>query len=119
MSVLTKQITKLISQLNEQDQKTLMAFAEFLHANKTSHPENIAKPKIIPPMDGESVIAALKRLSAMYYMLDKTKMLNETSELVSQHVMQGREKTEVIALCEKLFEDHYQSMLNKKENTIP
>jgi len=118
MSALTKKITKLFSALNEQDQKTLMAFAEFLHANKTSHVEEIAKPKIIPPIDEESVIAALKRLSAMYYMLDKTKMLNEASELVSQHVMQGRDKADVIKSCEQLFEDHYQSMFNSKEKTV-
>ncbi len=118
MSALTKKITQLFSALNEQDQQTLIAFAEFLHANKTSPIEEIAKPKIIPPIDDESVIAALKRLSVMYSMLDKTKMLNEASELVSQHVMQGRDKADVIKSCEKLFEDHYQLMLNRKENTV-
>lgn len=118
MSVLTKKLTKLFSALNEQDRQTLIAFATFLHANKTMTTEEIAKPKIIPPINDESVIAALKRLSAMYFMLDKANMLNEASELVSQHVMQGRDKADVIKSCEKLFEDHYQWMLNSKENTV-
>jgi hypothetical protein len=45
-------------------------------------------------------------------MLDKPQLLNETSVLMTQHVMQGREAEEVIAEMEALFERFYQDLLN-------
>jgi hypothetical protein len=44
----------------------------------------------MPRPSQESVVAAIKRLSKTYEMLDRGPMLNETSALMSAHVLQGR-----------------------------
>ena len=41
-------------------------------------------------------------------MLDRAKLLNETSVLVSQHVIHGRDAREVIDDLEALFRRHYE-----------
>jgi hypothetical protein len=55
----------------------------------------------------------MKRLSATYHMLDKSKLLNETSALMAQHVMQGRPAHEVIDELEVVFELHYRRLAGK------
>ena len=107
-----KKIASLYKKLSQPDQQSLMAFAEFLDARSIAVvvDEPIAKPLEIAAKKNESVIGALKRLYQMYPMLDKSKMLNDTSVLVSQHVIQGREKQEVIQDLEVIFKEHYQRL---------
>ena len=105
-----KKIVSLYRNLPEGDRQSLMAFAEFLSSRSVVVDEPIGEPVAIVAGENESVIGALKRLSNMYPMLDKSKMLNDTSVLVSQHVIQGREKAEVIKELEAMFEEHYQRL---------
>ncbi len=56
------------------------------------------------------MVAAVKRLSKTYFMLDKKSMLGETSDLVTQHVIQGRDVVEVIDELEALFSQKYESL---------
>jgi hypothetical protein len=44
-------------------------------------------------------------------MLDKAKMLNETSALMAQHIMQGRDAEEVIDELEQVFATHYERLV--------
>ena len=41
-------------------------------------------------------------------MLDKATLLNDTSRLMTEHILQGRDKIEVIDELETLFLQHYQ-----------
>lgn len=107
----------LFSALDPQNQNSLLAFAEFL-ASRTSpanpeqpEPEALIEPTLIPRPANESVVKAIKRLSASYPMLQKEKMLDETSSLMTAHVMQGRSAASVIDDLERLFERHYQQYL--------
>ncbi len=106
-----KHLQKLFERLSEPDRHTLLAFAEFLvgRADQTGErePETL-EPQLIPRPPKESVIAAVKRLSASYPMLEKSRLFNETSSLVSQHMLQGRQAGDVIDELEVLFERHYQ-----------
>ena len=88
----------------------LLSFAEYL-ATRGGSPGKVKaeKPNIIPRPQKESVVAALKRLSASYPMLDDPGILNEGSTLMSQHVMQGRDAIAVIDDLEIMFERHYQN----------
>jgi hypothetical protein len=43
-------------------------------------------------------------------MLDRSKMLNETSVLMTQHVISGRDAVEVIDELEILFRRHYENL---------
>lgn len=114
MKVDEKKLLQYYRNLVDDNKATLLKFAEFLKQNQgadtiTEFPE----PQFLMPAENETVVGALKRLSASYPMLDKAKMLNETSTLMTQHVMQGRDKQEVISELEVLFEMHY-TVLKKK-----
>jgi hypothetical protein len=46
-------------------------------------------------------------------MLDKAVMLNETSHLMTEHVLQGRDRVSVIDQLEQIFWQHYQTYLSQ------
>ncbi|MEJ2059777.1 MAG: Crp/Fnr family transcriptional regulator [Gammaproteobacteria bacterium] len=110
-----KRLVRLFKALQPEQRVMLLEFAEFLSGRGEAQPAEIPAPKEIPRQEGESVIKAMKRLSASYYMLDKGKMLNETSTLMAQHVMQGRPAVEVIDELEILFETHYRKLRDENE----
>jgi hypothetical protein len=43
-------------------------------------------------------------------MLDARKLLNQTSDLMTQHIVQGKEAIEVIEELEILFRVHYEKL---------
>jgi len=66
------------------------------------------QPRYTPRPEQESVVAAIKRLNATYFMLeDHAGLLNEASVLMTQHVMQGRDINEVIDELETVFARFY------------
>jgi len=107
-----RQLIKLFAQLDAENQQHLLAFAEFL----ASKPQPAASVDFDEPPepaheqrpDNESVIAAIKRLSRSYSMLNKDDMLHETSDLMTSHVLKGRPAGEVIDELEVLFLRHYE-----------
>ena len=110
------EILKLFRSLTAAEQGHLLAFAQFLHGRSggrlpTTAPaapvNEIPEPVAIPRPDEESVVKAVKRLAQTYPMLDKSKMLTDTSALVMQHVVQGRDAVEVIDELEIVFQRHY------------
>lgn len=104
-----KRLLRLFRALEVQEQDTLLAFAEFLNAQRRAQPPTeLRKPEPIPRPGKESVVAAIRRLSKTYSMLDKGRMLNDTSNLMTQHVMQGRPAEEVVDELEKVFRRHYE-----------
>ena len=111
-----KKLLDLYSKLPEHDQKTLVDLAEFLVSRcGNQKTETIPEPEKIPRSHDESVVKAIKRLSATYFMLDKSAVLNEASSLMAQHVMQGRPATQVIDELEDLFKTHYQRLREDPE----
>lgn len=104
--------------MDEQNRLSLLAFAEFL----TNRDQDLVitepkddrplEPKLIPRPAVESVVKAIKRLSAGYFMLERDKMLDETSSLMTAHVMHGQDAVSVINDLERLFERHYQRYLD-------
>lgn len=107
-----RRLLRLYSSLEEGDRTTLLAFAEFLAARATpAQQAPLPEPTLLPRPERESVIGAIKRLSAGYPMLDRAQMLNETSSLMAQHVIQGRPAREVIDELEQVFRRHYEATL--------
>lgn len=107
-----RKLSRLFASLDEQDRSSLLAFAEFLVQRRGSQPaeaESAApeQPRAISRPDSESVVGAIKRLSKTYYMLQRSDMLDETSSLMTAHVMQGRSAKEVIDDLERVFAEHY------------
>jgi len=117
MNSSAKQLLDIFESLPEQDQKTLLEFAEFL---KSRAPETQSKPECIGPVDiprpdDESVIAAIKRLTQTYPMIDRSSMFSDTSDLMMQHTMTGRSANDVIDEMEALFERKLKEMLKDFE----
>ena len=109
-------IISILKSLSAIDQASVVSYAEFLQnraATAKSLPAkaaDIPEPELGPRPQDEKVVAAIKRLSKAYFMLDKSKMLGVTSDLLTQHVVQGREATDVIDELEQLFADHYRRL---------
>lgn len=116
-----KRLRDILRRLPESQAQTLLDFAEFLDARHgqpgaaAGMPEAVGGPQPIPRPDQESVVKAIKRLAATYPMLDRSKMLNETSSLMTQHVMQGRDAVEVIDELEIMFRRHYEKLTGGDE----
>jgi len=114
-----RKLLKLYSALNEQDKLSLLAFAEFLlqrsgAVSETEEQPPLLEPKPIPRPEVESVVAAIKRLSETYHMLERSALLTETSSLMTAHIMHGRRTGEVIDELEALFERHHQEYVAKQ-----
>ena len=110
MSNLKKQLLKHFSQLSEQDQSSLVSYGEFLSSRENSLESNnseIKEPLQIPRPETESVVKAIKRLSATYPMLDKSTLLNEISTYMTQHIIHGVVAVEVIDNLEIEFQNQY------------
>ncbi len=101
-------LREIFEALPEAPQATLLDFAEFLAARHPPAHLPMGEPEDIPRPPRESVVKAIKRLSATYPMLDRSTMLNDTSSLMSQHIMQGRSAKEVIDDLEALFHREYE-----------
>lgn len=107
-------LREIFAQLPPAEQQTLLAFAEFLHS-RLPLPAPVQAHILPRPVD-ESVVAAIKRLSKSYPMLDKAKMLDKTSLLMTEHVLSSRDKVEVIDELEKLFLEHYKEFMEMKKD---
>ncbi len=123
-----KRLLEILGRLNETQIATLIDFAEFLAMrpgaefaageSDTAEPA-VPQPADIPRPETESVVKAIKRLAATYPMVDRTKMLNETSTLMTQHIMQGRDAVEVINELEIMFRTCYETIYVKDEAEKP
>ena len=104
----------ILGELPEAQALALLEYAEFLAA-RYGGPKEITEPLDIPRPPQESVVKAIKRLGITYPMLDRSKMLNETSVLMTQHVVQGRDAVEVIDELEVMFRKHYERLVHPEE----
>lgn len=118
MKPVEKRLLKLFDQLATPEREMLLTFAEFLcsRSESASQSQMITAPLDLPRPETETVVAAIKRLTSNYPMLDSRFLLDETSTLMSQHVLQGRASVEVIDELEIIFRRHYEkhSSENKK-----
>lgn len=114
----TKNLLAFYRELPEEVAQQLLDFAEFLASRHKVEVKEISLPEKISRPDNESVVIAVKRLSATYPMLNKDKLLDETASLVSQNLLQGRDAVEVIDELEVIFSKQYDMLVEefKQEN---
>ncbi len=113
-----KKLLRIFRGLDEGDQRSLLAFAEFLAAREAggvAPARQVVAPADIPRPEEESVMKAIKRLMATYPMLDRGKLLNDTSMAMSKHVMHGVPAVEVIDELEITFKRHYELLSQPEE----
>ncbi|WP_298169688.1 hypothetical protein [Acidithiobacillus sp.] len=109
---------RVMRKLGSAEQEQLLAFADFLRSRQ--QPETVVMhqaPKILPAKEGETVVGAIKRLRESYAMLDAKEMLNDTSSLMSRHVLGGEAAETVIVELERMFERYYQRCRGAPEDT--
>jgi hypothetical protein len=110
-----KQLLEFFRSLDEDDQKAVINFAGYLYEKNpkekkaTREVVNVARPQ------DESVIGAIKRLKKTYPMVESMNVLNKVSELLSAHMLQGRDKISVIDELELLFRETYESQKSKSD----
>lgn len=63
------------------------------------------------------LVKAIKRLTATYPMIARDLLLNETSALMSAHVIQGRTAVDIIDELERVFAKHYAQLKQQFEQT--
>jgi hypothetical protein len=113
-----RRLLDLYARLDAQSRETLLAFAEFLSLRNvesdTAEEPSPLEPNPLERPERESVVKAIKRLSATYYMLERSQLLDQTSSLMMAHVMQGRDAVSVIDELEVIFSEHYQRYLEHR-----
>ncbi|MBK1701330.1 hypothetical protein CKO41_11600 [Thiococcus pfennigii] len=102
-----RRLLKLFRALEAADRETLLAFAAFLAAREPSAPAAARAPEPLARPAQESVVAAIRRLSQTYPMLERGPLLGEASSLMSAHLLQGRAAADVIDELEALFARYY------------
>jgi len=114
MSKLTDKLQSLAEKLSDEEQKTLLDYAEFMVSRSTHKQETVSDVPldILRPAE-ETVVAAMRRLSKTYPMLNMDKLLHEASGLMSEHIMKGRAALEVIDELQIMFEKHYQDYIDE------
>jgi hypothetical protein len=108
-----RRIREILAGLPEAQAAALLEYAEFLASRHSAPADNASEPLTIQRPEKESVIRAIRRLGATYPMVDRSKILNETSVLMTQHVIHGRNATEVIDELEILFRQYYEKQAEK------
>lgn len=115
MTPSVQSLASIFEGLPEKDQNTLFEFAEFLKSRAPDPASKITEPLGISRPEEESVVAAIKRLKKNYPMVAQKSLLNETSELMMQHMMQGKESADVIDELELLFENKFKIAVGNAE----
>ncbi|MCG7988265.1 MAG: hypothetical protein JAZ20_11100 [Candidatus Thiodiazotropha weberae] len=113
-----QRLLDLFERIAPSDRDSLLAFTEFLSQRPSQEAVSVDRssplePKQLERPADESVVKAIKRLSESYFMLERDQLLDETSSLMTSHVMQGRTAVEVIDDLEALFKKHYQNYLSE------
>jgi hypothetical protein len=105
--------------LSASDRHALQAYAEFLAVRSGTigiESESAEAPlQSAPRPEDESVVMAIRRLTRSYPMLDRRKLIGQTSQLMAEHALQGRAAAEVITELEVVFETHYRKTILQRE----
>jgi hypothetical protein len=111
-------LLEIFRALSASDRHALQAYAEFLsvRGGTVGVDAVTAKPQPESRPEGESVVMAIRRLTRTYPMLDRRKLMGQTSQLMAEHALQGRAVVEVIEELELLFARHYHDAVRHADN---
>ncbi len=111
MTANERRLLRLYRALPASRQEGLFDYVEFMLARAQPElPEVANEPLGIPRPGQESVVKAIKRLRENYPMLDRARILHETSGLMTQHLVHGKVASQVIDELEALFLHHFQAI---------
>jgi len=105
-----RRLLRLFRALSPSRREGLIDYAEFLLVRaQPEAPEVPSEPLAIPRPAQESVVKAIKRLRETYPMLDRARILHETSALMTQHLVHGKSAPAIIDELEALFRRHFEA----------
>ena len=113
----------IFAQLDCAAQQNVLAFAEFLLGRQQkvetdSVVKSFSVPLLMEPVPGESVVAALRRLTHSYNMLDSRALLARAVDIMNGFVLQGRDSVVVIRELEILFQREYEAAKQRHETSV-
>ena len=114
----TKKLLAFYRDLPDDVAQQLLDFACFLASRHNIETEGVSVPEDITRPESESVVKAVKRLTATYPMINKDKLLDETASLVSQNMLQGLDAVEAIDQLEALFKKNYDSLVEESKQEL-
>ena len=106
-----KALADLFNALNKEGQQSLFDYAEFLQLKFGVEPQPLGEPVDVPKAENETVVGAIKRLKQAYPMIDSMEVFAVASNLMTDHMIKGRDAEEVIDEIEALFEETYRKLL--------
>jgi len=109
-----KRLLATYEQLDEGRRASLVAFAEFLHAQQPPVVENLVINPI-PRPEEEGVPAAIRRLRETYPAVETRDLLDAVSACMSGHLLRGRPAGEVIDELEELFATAHQKAVDARD----
>jgi hypothetical protein len=110
-----KALADLFNTLDAERQRSLFDYAEFLQSQGGLVQREFSEPVDIPRPDSESVVGAIKRMKKTYPMIDSMEVFAVASNLMTEHMVKGRDADEVINEIEVLFEETYKKLLREFE----
>jgi len=110
-----KALADLFNTLDKERQESLFDYAEFLQSKGGLLKQELTEPVDVPRPENESVVGAIKRMKQTYPMVDSMKVFAVASNLMTDHMVKGRDAEEVINEIEALFEDTYKKLLREFE----
>lgn len=113
----SQQLVELYESLDEQCMQSLSDYADFLLIRSEPVIKDIPAPEEIPRPDSESVVGAIKRLKLTYHMIDSMSVFSKASALMTDHMVKGRDATEVIDEMEALFEEAYAKLTDTQSDS--
>jgi len=112
MTAEERRLLRLFRALAGAQRQGLLDYAEFL-ASRGAPPDQAVPPAPldIPRPEKESVVKAIQRLRQTYPMVDRAKILHDTSHFMTQHLVHGKPAAEIIDELEGLFRRYYEDQL--------
>ena len=110
-----KALADLFNTLDKDRQQSLFDYAEFLQSKGGLVKQEISDPVEIPKPEDETVVGAIKRMKQSYPMIESMEVFAVASNLMTDHMVKGRDAEEVINEIEALFEETYKKLLREFE----
>lgn len=117
-AISSQALVDIYESMDDERRRSLSDFADFLYAQADPVVKEIPPPEAIPRPQQETVVGAVKRLKLKYPMIESMKIFSAASQLMTDHMVKGRDVVEVIDEMEILFETAYKNLLAESATTV-
>ena len=112
----SKELIDIFESIDDERKLSLCDFADFLYAKGGLVSKEIPAPEEVLRPQEETVVGAVKRLKGKYHMIESMTVFSAASTLMTDHMVKGRDLTEVIDEMEILFEQAYVKLVQENDS---